>query len=379
MVYFYRIFSDIPRTIVSISQENRIMTRIPIFKTGTHTDSQGNQRTWTSDDLKKIEKNYNEQPKGDEHEAPVVLGHPKTDSPQYGKVKKLDVEDNHLYATVDVAKGLKDAVNDGFFSKVSAAFRAAKDGHMLRHLGVLGATPPAIKGLPSLSFEDSKDLKSDFAIAFEFSEDSDYDKSTNTQTDTGTKKIEELIDKKINEFGESMTDEIKDKIIAGLKSKLSSEVAADAIKIVNDAMSAAPEEGGKDKDSKDGKSAPKFSDTPEYQEFKEREEAQAKQIAELEKKNRKNEFNEFMKDMNLTPAQKTLGIHLLEATHDSEHEFEFSEGDETKKLNDHEAVKLLLKKSESDTDLTQQFAEAKVEQGRDADIEHSINELQEGN
>jgi len=43
-----------------------------IFKTGTHTSDKGITKTYTEEDLNFIASNYNPQ----EHEAPIVVGHP---------------------------------------------------------------------------------------------------------------------------------------------------------------------------------------------------------------------------------------------------------------------------------------------------------------
>ena len=58
---------------------------IEIFKAGTHTAKNGVQRSWDVNDIDEIISNY----KPEISEAPLVVGHPKTDSPAYGWVEKL--------------------------------------------------------------------------------------------------------------------------------------------------------------------------------------------------------------------------------------------------------------------------------------------------
>src|SRR4030067_623413 len=124
------------------------MNWIPIFKTGTHTDSNGNTKTWTEGDLDKIA-SYNPT----EHEAPVVIGHPKDNSPAWGWVEAVKKEGSVLYATFkDLIPEFKDMVKKQMFKKRSISLYP--DG-TLRHVGFLGATPPAVKGLADVEFKSS--------------------------------------------------------------------------------------------------------------------------------------------------------------------------------------------------------------------------------
>ncbi len=105
------------------------------------------------------------------HEAPIVVGHPAHDLPAYGWVSALvysdgDIDhDPGLYATpAQVNTDFADMVAAGAFKKISAAFYAPtapsnpKPGSFyLRHVGFLGAQPPAVKGLRSPSFADGEE------------------------------------------------------------------------------------------------------------------------------------------------------------------------------------------------------------------------------
>jgi len=127
---------------------------IEIFKTGTHTSGNGVTKTYTENDLDQIVKRYNEQK---DHEAPLVLGHPATDSPAYGWAKELKRAGVKLLAFVDqVTDKIVESVNRGDYKKVSIAIYP--DG-LLRHIGLLGAMPPAVKGLAPVQF--SEDLTFD--------------------------------------------------------------------------------------------------------------------------------------------------------------------------------------------------------------------------
>ena len=134
------------------------MKPLQIFKTGTHTASDGRQFVFTEAQLKAIADRYDPAL----HEAPFVVGHPAMDAPAYGWAGKLSVVDGKLQADpqqVDAAFG--ELVNAGRFKKISAAFYAPDDAanpkpgdYYLRHIGFLGAKAPAIKGLKSAEFGD---------------------------------------------------------------------------------------------------------------------------------------------------------------------------------------------------------------------------------
>ncbi|MFL1515290.1 phage protease [Pseudomonas prosekii] len=89
------------------------------------------------------------------HEAPIVIGHPKHDAPAAGWIKSLTASAQGLVAEpqqVDVA--FAEQVAKGSYKKISASFyhpNAANNPvpgvYYLRHVGFLGAQPPAVKGL----------------------------------------------------------------------------------------------------------------------------------------------------------------------------------------------------------------------------------------
>jgi len=136
---------------------------VDVFKTGEHTDSNGNTRIWTEDDLKEIAKLYNEQNPEEKHLAPVVYGHPSSEDAALGWVEKLKVEGNVLKAKlVELSEQLIQSIKDGAYKFQSIALYPNK---LLRHLGILGAVPPAVKGLKPLSeyFTDSQFLLFEFA------------------------------------------------------------------------------------------------------------------------------------------------------------------------------------------------------------------------
>ena len=118
-----------------------------VFYVGTHTDSQGNTRTYDEEYLHALAENSKpsaEQP----HQVPFVVGHPKTDAPAYGWGLDFKVEDGTLYAKGhQVEEAFADLVQDGRYPNRSVKIVETDDGPKLGHVGFLGAAAPALSGL----------------------------------------------------------------------------------------------------------------------------------------------------------------------------------------------------------------------------------------
>lgn len=140
-----------------------MILNIEVFKTGTHTDANGNTKEWTLEELQLIASKYNETLKEDPgREAPIVKGHPETDDPAYGWVKSLFVEDDILKAEIELIPEFAEEVKKELYKKVSIALY---NDLMLRHIGFLGAVHPAVKNLEPVKFAAKADTTID--IAFE--------------------------------------------------------------------------------------------------------------------------------------------------------------------------------------------------------------------
>ena len=129
-----------------------------IFRAGKRTDNNGVAHNIPPEVVAEVAAGY--QP--ELHEAPIVIGHPKTDDPAWGWVKSLRAEDGVLSAEfADMDDDFAAAVKKRRYAKVSASFYPPqhpanpKPGSWyLRHVGFLGATPPAVKGLAAISFSE---------------------------------------------------------------------------------------------------------------------------------------------------------------------------------------------------------------------------------
>lgn len=136
------------------------MKAVHIFRPGKHTDSSGTALEFDEPTVAAMATAYD--PKV--HEAPIVVGHPSTDAPAYGWVQGLEFSDGDLVATphqVDAA--FAELVEAGRYKHVSASFytpdapsNPVPGGYYLRHVGFLGAQPPAIKGLKPVEFAEDE-------------------------------------------------------------------------------------------------------------------------------------------------------------------------------------------------------------------------------
>lgn len=136
------------------------MKRIHVFKSGTHTDASGQTLAFSESDLKGMAEAYDPSLS----EAPLVVGHPKTDAPAYGWVKSLDVNNGLSAEPHQVDPAFAELVEKGRYKKVSASFYLPDNpanpkpgSYYLRHIGFLGAVPPAIKGLRAIEFAGSSE------------------------------------------------------------------------------------------------------------------------------------------------------------------------------------------------------------------------------
>lgn len=148
---------------------------IEIFRTGTHTDMHGATLSFTEADLAAMAKAYDPAVS----EAPIVVGHPKADAPAYGWISALSEKRGKLFADVrQVDPVFAEMVRAGRFKKLSASLYSPTSPTnpvpgvwYLRHVGFLGAQPPAVKGLAPVNFAagDEEGL-----VTVEFGEDTGF-------------------------------------------------------------------------------------------------------------------------------------------------------------------------------------------------------------
>jgi hypothetical protein len=142
------------------------MKPFQIFKPGRHTASSGATLDFGEDALQAAVAAYDPAL----HEAPIVVGHPKDNGPAYGWVKSLSFADGAIVAEPDqLDPEFSEMVASGRYKKRSASWylpdapNNPKPGTLyLRHVGFLGAQPPAVKGLKEISFSED-DLVVEFS------------------------------------------------------------------------------------------------------------------------------------------------------------------------------------------------------------------------
>jgi hypothetical protein len=116
------------------------------------------------------------------HEPPIVVGHPELDAPAFGWTEELRRNGDRLEARfADTNDEFEKLVKEGAFRKRSSAFYL--NPPTLKHVGFLGATAPAVKGLKNIhfaegetaTFENSFNLNEEIKMGLE---DKDVEKVT---------------------------------------------------------------------------------------------------------------------------------------------------------------------------------------------------------
>jgi hypothetical protein len=191
-------------------------TEIHIFSPGTQTSAQGVTREFTSSDLQQVANSYN----ADLHEAPIRIGHEDNDKvPSWGWVKQVKLKGEDLYAEVEFSPLMEDYVKNGLYRKVSASFYAPESkinpdpgSWSLRHVAMLGAQPPAVKGLKGFAYaeESADEGVLDFAVEMKLSPDQVFDEELGPTVREEQSPLEQLKEK-LDEARSEMVQEEKRK------------------------------------------------------------------------------------------------------------------------------------------------------------------------
>ena len=189
-------------------------TDIHIFSPGTQTSAQGVTREFTSTDLNQVVMSYN----SELHEAPIRIGHEDSDKvPSWGWVKQVKMKGEDLYAEVEFSPLMEDYVKNGLYKKVSASFYAPESKinpepgkWSLRHVAMLGAQPPAVKGLKGFAYaeESTHEGVLDFAVEMKLSPDQVFDEELGPTLEVDQSPLEFLKDQ-LEEARQEMAKEEK--------------------------------------------------------------------------------------------------------------------------------------------------------------------------
>lgn len=276
-----------------------------IFKTGTNTDSAGITKVWTTEELDTIVRNFSQK----KSLVPVVIGHPKENNPAYAWVDKVKRVGERLFCTFkQVTPEFAEWVNKGLYKNRSISLYPDLT---LRHVGFLGAVPPAIKGLEQFQFSQSEDAKT-----YEFSELTDY------KFDTLARILQRLRYYLIKQSDV----ETAEKII----STFSIEDLKQTENKTPEELRAFCEEKGR-KEQKLTILEPTADFSEELKKQTEFAEQLKKENEELKAQNRKIEFEQFaekaVEQGNITPAQKSFVVEFQEACLQGG-TYDFAEGEE---------------------------------------------------
>lgn len=136
------------------------MASIHISKPGKVKSAEGVDIDITPEILAEAAKTYDPS----KFEAQLVIGHPRMDAPSFGGIRALSFGADGLEAETEPTDDARDLVSKRHFKSVSASFYTPTAPNNptpgkwhLRHVGLLGATPPAVKGLRALSFAEAEE------------------------------------------------------------------------------------------------------------------------------------------------------------------------------------------------------------------------------
>ncbi|EJI5073136.1 peptidase [Salmonella enterica] len=313
------------------------MNLIHIFKSGVHTDMNGHRINFSDADLNDIAAAYN--PKL--HEAPIVIGHPKTDDPAWGWVGGIKKDSDGLKATPrDIDPQFAELVRARRFSKVSSSFyRPESPGnptpgkYYLRHVGFLGAQPPAIKGLKQVSFAEDEEGVVEFA---------DWSLQTTASL------FSRIRDFFISQFGLEKADSVvPDYMIDSLRDDATRTTTTDATPAFSDPVGIPADEVIQPAPEHQAPTPPEDTAVDKELQVKleqenadlkrqldERNKAEAQRVA-TERHNANVAFaDSLVSDARLAPAGKGLVVAVLDALGDGDSNLDYSEGGTTQPLVD---------------------------------------------
>jgi len=293
------------------------MDLIEIFKAGAHTDSSGDTREWTAKDLEEIASLYDPA----KHEAPIVIGHPEHDSPAYGWVESLKVEGGKLLAKVkDVADEFKDWVGRGLYKKISIALYPDLS---LRHVGFLGAMPPAVKGLKQAMFSEKPawEIETDLGTLPNFSHgmnSNDKNWEVSPEVSIAAAPVPKDSERESNKGGIKMTVKEWFEKMKGLFAEAEKELSPTPISLIGAPLTPAPPLAAQFSEAEVNAKVEEakrlaFAEVETLKREKAEAEAKVKaKVKEIETKARKDEIHAFCealaKEGKLIPAWQKMGI-----------------------------------------------------------------------
>lgn len=148
---------------------------LEVLRAGEFTDANGRKVTITESDLSEMASSFDPT----KWKAPYVKGHPKDNDPAQGYPESFHVKDGKLFAKTKQLFGeFKEQLQKGLFSKISLSIfdrdspsNPSPGKLSIRHVGFLGAVPPAVTGLANVELSsDDKHFEIELSCEPEFQE-----------------------------------------------------------------------------------------------------------------------------------------------------------------------------------------------------------------
>lgn len=332
---------------------------VAALRTGTFKDSSGKEHTFDVKRLDAIAAAYNPQ----FYEAPEVIGHPKTDDPAWGWIKSFKRDGDILfYEAGDRVPEFQKMIDLRMFKNRSIKLGA--DGVTVRHVGWLGAQPPAVKGLPVTFKAEDEGATIEFSEAY----------AINTVGNIFQRFREWLIAKFDQDTADSIVNNWE---IDELKNLKPDE------EVVSTAETGNFNEGGEDMGEIDELKKKLKEHETKIAEFSESEKTKdaelvrlRKELSDKEAARRKQDFAAFcdseeMKGK-LPPAVKPTIIEFMEILSGVE-SFEFAEGDGKKACAPVEKFKTLLGGLGKVIEFSETATKAHASEGKGKDTSHDFS------
>lgn len=292
--------------------------------------------------------------------APIVIGHPKENAPAFGWIGALSfAEDGNVLAAAET-----DSLNADFVEMVKTKkfrHRSAswylpdspanpKPGTLyLRHVGFLGAQPPAIKGLKDVSFSEDEGV-------VEFMDSNPWAWSSVASM------FRSLRDWMIGEKGMEIADKV-------LPNYTLSDLEAEARKMFDkppaasfsEETSMTPQEiqALKDKTAALESENATLKANQKPADFAERETSIAAREKALAKKEVEARIDTIIADGRLLPARKAATVDFCLTLDDAAQTVDFAEGDKTVKVSQREAHLRFLAELPKAVDFTERSGDDK--------------------
>lgn len=332
------------------------MKRFEIFKPGRHTAASGVTLEFSEDDMRRAVDAYDPAV----HEAPIVVGHPKDNGPAYGWVGALSFADSGAIQAdpIQVDADFAEMVSAGRFKKRSASWYMPgsanhplkgtdrHDTYYLRHVGFLGAQPPAVKGLKEVAFSEDEGV-------VEFS---DYDRFAWGTVATIMRGLREWIigDKGVETADKVLPNyylsELDDAAKAAREQKSGDDSTAGAMPAFSeeDPMKIEELQAQVAKLTAERDAALANAKPADFAEretnLAAREAAVAASQAKIDRAAVEARVDEAVKSGRLLPAQKKHAVDFAMGLTDGEAVIDFGEGDQAKKVTQREAYLLQIEK-----------------------------------